>query len=184
MPFFFLAFVLTPIIEIGLFIEVGGLIGLWPTLAIVLLTAFAGTFLLRMQGLQVLRKAQSAMAAGEMPLDPVIHGLFLLVAGALLLTPGFATDAFGFLLFVPAVRSWIGSKIIKALMKSGNFQIYTNSNFEQGFHHPTRSEFTDPTDRTPNFDDQGDFVADNDDVADLSDVTGPANPDSPWNKDN
>ena len=98
------AFIAVPLIEIGLFVQVGGAIGLWPTLAVVVLTAVAGTALLRHQGLGTLGRLQASMDRGEMPLEPVFDGFCLLAAGALLLTPGFFTDAVGFALFVPAVR--------------------------------------------------------------------------------
>lgn len=99
------AFIAVPLIEIGLFIQVGDAIGLWPTLAVVVLTAVAGTALLRHQGLGTLGRLQASMERGEMPLEPVFDGFCLLAAGALLLTPGFFTDAVGFALFVPAFRN-------------------------------------------------------------------------------
>ena len=95
------AFIAVPVIEIALFIEVGGRIGLWSTVAIVIVTAFAGTTLLRIQGLSVLRRAQESATRNELPVQEVFDGLCLLVAGVLLLTPGFFTDALGFTLFVP-----------------------------------------------------------------------------------
>lgn len=99
------AFIAVPLIEIGLFIQVGGAIGLWWTLTVVVLTAVAGTALLRHQGLGTLGRLQASVDRGEMPLEPVFDGFCLLAAGALLLTPGFFTDAVGFALFVPAVRT-------------------------------------------------------------------------------
>jgi UPF0716 protein FxsA len=99
-----LLFIGVPMLEIAVFIQVGGAIGLWWTLAIVLVTAIAGSFLLRLQGASVLMRAQQALSRGEMPLTEVFDGACLLVAGALLLTPGFVTDTVGALLFVPAVR--------------------------------------------------------------------------------
>ncbi len=101
---FLFIFVVVPIIEIGLFIQVGTLIGLWPTLATVVLTAVAGTWLLRQQGLAALTQAQEASRQQKFLVEPVIHGIFLLVAGLLLLTPGFFTDLIGFLLLVPPLR--------------------------------------------------------------------------------
>ena len=93
-----------PIVEIAVFIEVGGRLGLWPTLATVILTAMAGTALLRQQGLATLQRVHESLEANRFPMAEVFDGLCLLVAGALLLTPGFVTDAAGLLLFVPAVR--------------------------------------------------------------------------------
>jgi UPF0716 protein FxsA len=97
-------FVAIPLIEIALFIQVGGWLTLWPTLAIVVLTAVLGTVLVRQQGLRVLRDAQQALEELRDPLAPLAHGAMILLAGALLLTPGFLTDTMGLLLLVPAVR--------------------------------------------------------------------------------
>lgn len=103
----FLILLIVPIIEIALFIEVGGLIGTWPTVAIVVLTAILGTIMLRQQGLAALRSVQGRLAAGENPGRLLADGAMILVAGALLVTPGFFTDAVGFALLVPAVRGWL-----------------------------------------------------------------------------
>ena len=100
----FLAFLLVPLIEIALFIQVGGLIGLLPTLAIVVLTAALGTWLVRSQGRMALGEIRGSLGAFRDPSEPLAHGAMILVAGALLLTPGFFTDAVGFALLVPAVR--------------------------------------------------------------------------------
>ncbi len=101
----FFIFVAVPIIEIALFISVGGAIGLWPTLAIVVLTAMIGTQLMRRQGIMTLNRLQTSLAEGRNPADPMAQGAMILVAGVLLLTPGFFTDAMGFLLLVPLVRT-------------------------------------------------------------------------------
>lgn len=100
--------IITPIVEIAVFIQIGGLIGLWPTLATVVLTALIGTTLLRRQGLATLSRAQTEMAAQRVPVRELFHGICLLLAGVLLLTPGFVTDAAGFALFVRPVRDAIG----------------------------------------------------------------------------
>ncbi|MBL4615350.1 MAG: FxsA family protein [Magnetovibrio sp.] len=99
------AFIGVPLIEIALFIQVGDTIGLWPTIAVVVLTAVAGTSLLRHQGLGALAKLQDSLNRGELPLDTVFDGFCLLAAGMLLLTPGFFTDGIGFLLFIPPFRT-------------------------------------------------------------------------------
>ena len=87
-----LAFIAVPLIEIGLFIQVGDYIGLWPTLLIVLLTAVIGTSLVRSQGIQALTKLQNSFLTMQNPVEPLAHGAMILFAGALLLTPGFFTD--------------------------------------------------------------------------------------------
>jgi UPF0716 protein FxsA len=104
MPLFVLL-VAVPIIEIALFIEVGGWLGLWPTLAIVIATAIAGAALLRSQGRGVLTELQGRLEQGGDPTGPIAHGAMILFAGALLLTPGFFTDAVGFALLIPPVRA-------------------------------------------------------------------------------
>ena len=102
----FALLVAVPIIEIALFVEVGGAIGLWPTLLIVVLTALAGTILLRSQGIATLNSLQQSVSTGQNPMQPIAHGALILVAGVLLLTPGFFTDFFGLSLMIPAVRSF------------------------------------------------------------------------------
>ena len=100
----FLLFLLVPLIEIGLFIQVGGAIGLWPTLGIVVLTAILGTVLLRSQGLAVLSQLQQSMNELQNPAEPLAHGAMVLFSGAMLLTPGFFTDVVGLSFMVPGVR--------------------------------------------------------------------------------
>ncbi|MFS4438094.1 FxsA family protein [Paracoccaceae bacterium GXU_MW_L88] len=108
----FLIFLIIPIIEIGLFIQLGGIIGLWPTLLCVVLTAVIGSALVRRQGLGVLQELQGQSgSSGGNPLSPLAHGLMILMAGMLLITPGFFTDACGFALLVPAIRRMIIAKM-------------------------------------------------------------------------
>ncbi|MFP4404604.1 FxsA family protein [Rhodosalinus sp.] len=109
------AFVAVPLIEIALFIQVGGLIGLWPTLAIVIATAVAGTWALRSQGRATVEDLRRRFDTLADPTEPLAHGAMILFAGALLLTPGFFTDTVGLLLMVPAVRTavmrWLGKRV-------------------------------------------------------------------------
>ena len=100
----FLAFVAVPLIEIALFIQIGGAIGLWPTLGIVILTAILGTWLVRTQGAMAMGNLRRSFSELDDPTEPLAHGAMILLAGALLLTPGFFTDAFGFALLMPPVR--------------------------------------------------------------------------------
>ena len=122
-----LAMIGVPILEIAMFIEVGGRIGLWSTIAIVILTAVIGTALLRFQGLATLFRASEALQAGQFPMTEVFDGLCLVVAGALLLTPGFFTDAVGFLLFVPPLRAAIRRFLGRYLVESGRVHMTTNT---------------------------------------------------------
>ena len=111
----FLLFVTIPIVEIALFIQVGGWLGLWPTLAIVVLTAILGTFLVRAQGLMAISKIRSNLQEFQDPTESLAHGAMILASGLLLLTPGFFTDAVGFALLVPPIRlalfHWLRSKV-------------------------------------------------------------------------
>ena len=100
----FVAFLAVPLIEIALFIQIGGAIGLGWTLLIVVITAVLGTYLVRQQGLQALRQVQNSFNQLQDPSEALAHGAMILFSGALLLTPGFFTDAVGFALLVPAVR--------------------------------------------------------------------------------
>jgi UPF0716 protein FxsA len=101
----FLAFLSVPLIEIALFIQVGGLIGLWATLGIVVLTAILGTWLVRSQGAREIANLRQSFAELRDPSEPLANGAMILLAGALLLTPGFFTDACGFALLIPSVRA-------------------------------------------------------------------------------
>jgi len=120
-------FIIVPIAEIATFIQVGDIIGLWPTLGIILLTAFLGTGLLRYQGITTLNQAQASLNRGELPLTSVIHGVFLLVAGLLLLTPGFITDAIGLLLFIPPLRLVLAKWAIEKFKNSQHGRVQTNT---------------------------------------------------------
>ncbi len=107
----FLALLTVPVIEIGLFIQVGGWLGLWPTLGIVILTAVAGTLILRVQGARALIDLKQAMGSLSDPTGPLAHGAMILVSGVLLLTPGFFTDALGFALLVPGFRTILMAQV-------------------------------------------------------------------------
>ncbi len=103
----FALFVGVPLLEIAVFVAVGGEIGLWPTLGAVVATALAGSVLLRVQGLSTLYRAREHMERGELPVKELFDGVCLVFAGALLLTPGFITDGVGLLLFLPPFRAAI-----------------------------------------------------------------------------
>lgn len=101
-----LLFIAVPLIEIALFIQLGSLLGLWWTLLIVILTAIIGTYLVRQQGRDVLAQISQSFNTLQDPSEPLVHGAMILFSGALLLTPGFFTDAVGFALLVPGIRNW------------------------------------------------------------------------------
>lgn len=101
---FLLILLALPFIEIALFIKVGGWIGLWPTLALVVLACVAGSFVLRNHGARVLTQLRQTIDAGGDPRGPLAHGALIMVAGVLLLIPGFFTDILALLLLIPPVR--------------------------------------------------------------------------------
>ena len=107
MPFALVPFMLLviPVVEIAAFIAIGGQIGIAATLLMIVVTAVIGTFLLRIQGLGLVREIQTKMEKGELPGRALGDGAMIVVAGILLLTPGFVTDGLGFLLFVPGILS-------------------------------------------------------------------------------
>ena len=162
MPLAFIPFALliVPIMEIAVFIAVGNQIGLWPTLGMIVVTAFMGTMLLRHQGFQLLSEIRAKTDAGEIPGRALVHGVMLLIAGILLLTPGFVTDTCGFLLFLPPIRD----AIWRFFRKHMNFDILTPKTPHQETHPGAQGEKSGPT-------------------IDL-DATefGPSDKNSPWNK--
>ena len=111
----FLAFTIIPIIEIYLLIEIGSMFGALTAVILVILTGFLGAFLARMQGLQTLYRIQESLREGRMPSGELLDALLIVIAGLVLLTPGFLTDSAGFLLLIPATRnsikSWLQSQI-------------------------------------------------------------------------
>ena len=112
MRFALLLFIAIPIIEMWLLIQVGGAIGAWPTIGLVALTAVLGLALLRRQGFSTLMRARSKIDSGEIPATEMIEGLVLGISGALLLTPGFFTDALGFFGLLPISRRWLVARMI------------------------------------------------------------------------
>lgn len=143
-----LAFVAIPMIEIALFIGVGGAIGLWPTLAIVLLTAIIGTHLVRSQGLAAIGNVQRSFNQLNDPTESLAHGAMILVAGVLLLTPGFFTDAVGFSLLTPMFRTAVFHYVRKRIKvqsftmgSQGSASFHTQSRSAQP--HPTHSDIID-----------------------------------------
>lgn len=161
--FVLLLFIGVPVIEIATFIQVGDMIGLWPTILIVILTAFIGTGLLRQQGLSTLMRAQATMNEGRVPGEELFDGVCLLLAGAFLLTPGFVTDAIGFFLFFPPFRALIRNKALAFFINRGSVHMQQGHS-NQTKHGPSR----------PQSPDKSSTIID----ADFEDVT--SNPDSPW----
>lgn len=124
-------FIAIPLIEIALFIQVGGVIGLGWTLAIVIGTAVLGSWLVRKQGAMALNDLRRSFNALNDPTEPLAHGAMILFSGALLLTPGFFTDALGFALLLPPVRRWV----FRYLTARVTVQSFSMGQQSQG-HHP------------------------------------------------
>ncbi|NOV28539.1 FxsA family protein [Methylomonas sp. ZR1] len=113
MQILFIAFLIVPFVEIYVLLQVGGLIGAFPTILLVVFTAVLGAWLLRRQGFTTWQRFQSGLAQGEIPAYEMIEGPILLVGGALLLTPGFFTDLLGFACTIPTLRRKIAQYIIE-----------------------------------------------------------------------
>ena len=126
-------FVLVPIVEMWILIEVGGWIGALPTIALVVLTATLGLSLLKRQGLSTLLSARRKMDEGSIPASELVSGVMIAVGGALLLTPGFVTDAIGFALLIPQTRQWLLFKLIDRyrdkIIIEGEFHRVDDRNF-------------------------------------------------------
>lgn len=155
MPFGIIPFLLLfiPILEIAVFILIGGQIGVFATLAMILFTAILGSILLRVQGFATMRSIQAKSAAGEVPGRELVNGVMIMIAGVLLLTPGFVTDGLGFLLFVPPFRHFLWKAIASKVV------IRTTGTGPQPRRHPEDVVDLDP-----------------------SEYSEKPNPDSPWNK--
>lgn len=115
LPFLFLLFILMPVIEIWVMIDIGSIIGAGWTVLAILATAAIGASLVRFQGLGVYSRLNQTAARGEVPAMEMIEGLCLLISGVLLLTPGFITDTLGFLMLIPPLRRWFALSMLKRL---------------------------------------------------------------------
>jgi UPF0716 protein FxsA len=114
----FILFLTIPLIEITILIQIGQIFGIGYTITLVIGTAALGAALLRHQGLSTLAKVQMNMDQGNLPATELVEGLMLLIAGALLLTPGFFTDVFGFLVLIPTLRQKIARTLLTNFIQS------------------------------------------------------------------
>ncbi len=122
-------FIGLPIVELALLIKLHGMVGFFPTIAVVFLTGVAGAALVRRQGLSILFKIQQQLSVGNLPAPQLMDGVMILIAGALLVTPGLITDVTGFLLLVPRIREYIRKWLRKTLegkMRSSYIQVHVN----------------------------------------------------------
>ncbi|MFB0507359.1 MAG: FxsA family protein [Thermodesulfobacteriota bacterium] len=122
-----LIFIVVPLIEILLLIEIGSRIGALNTILIIVVTGILGASMMRQQGFTIIRNIQRDLSQGRMPTGELINGALVLVGGIVLLTPGFFTDAVGFVLLIPATRALIRKKIellIRRKIESGDIHIF------------------------------------------------------------
>ena len=139
MPFFILVFlfILMPIMEISLLIRVAGQIGILNTAAFALFTAVLGAYLVKQQGMATLAKLQEEANGGRVPARQIVEGVALLVAGAVLLTPGFITDAFGFALLIPPVRIALINLVAQKVFANGQV-VYSYTSYADTSNQNTR----------------------------------------------
>jgi UPF0716 protein FxsA len=137
----FVLFIIIPIIEIFVLMQVGAVLGVWPTIAMVIFTAWLGAKYVRQQGISTLNSVQTKMAQGQMPSDEIVTALMLLVAGVLLVTPGFVTDFLGLSLLIPAVRHTIAGSVMS--------HISSNNKSHQGFQFHSHGQNQDDFSKQP-----------------------------------
>ena len=129
MKILFGLFFILPLAEIYFLIRVGALVGSGTTILLVVLTALLGACLVRLQGLSTVERVRARMAAGQLPALELIEGLLLFIAGALLLTPGFFTDACGFVLLIPPLRR----RLIRAYLHHGGWRSAGQTHYSAAF---------------------------------------------------
>lgn len=115
-------FIIIPLIELVILIKVGSYIGLWPTILIVVLTGVIGASLARYQGFIIINKIRSDVSSGRVPARELIDGLLVLIGGIVLLTPGFLTDIFGFILLIPFTRNQIKGFVRKQFERMASYR--------------------------------------------------------------
>ncbi|MFT5164066.1 MAG: UPF0716 protein FxsA [Alteromonadaceae bacterium] len=111
----FMLFLVVPIVEISILIQLSEVIGGWPTILLVIITAYLGAKMVKQQGLQTVQQIQQKSASGQLPAEELFSGVCILISGVLLLTPGILTDVFGFLLLTPVVRQRMVSMLKKKI---------------------------------------------------------------------
>ena len=137
----FLLFIVIPIVEIVLFIKIGSLLGLWLTILVVVLTAIVGTNLVKSQGLNAIKEVQSSFLQGQDIARSLINGTLILIAGVLLLTPGFFTDFIGITFLIPMTRNMLISYGIKHF--PGFVFINSNNNSKNNPHFKEKNDVID-----------------------------------------
>ncbi|MFP5318723.1 MAG: FxsA family protein [Acidimicrobiia bacterium] len=115
LPVLFLLFLVLPIVELAVIIQVGQVIGVLNTIALLLLVSVIGSWLVKREGLGVWRRFRHQMETGHVPGKEVADGMMIMLAGALLISPGFVTDCVGILLLLPPVRAAIRGTVLRRL---------------------------------------------------------------------
>jgi UPF0716 protein FxsA len=154
-----LLFVIVPILELALLIQVGQLVGLWPTLALVVLTGVGGAALARSEGLRAFWAFQQQMSRGEIPGQAILDGLCVLLGGAFLLTPGLVTDVVGLSLLFPPSRRMIQGRlrrVVERRIQEGSVHFTVFRAGEPGRPEPEgEPEYIDLSDREIHTEDEG-----------------------------
>ncbi|MFO7564090.1 MAG: FxsA family protein [Enhygromyxa sp.] len=122
----FLLFTLVPLVEIYLLVQLGGLLGPWPTIGLVALTGLAGAALARREGRRALARYQEALAKAQLPEEGIVSGLLILVGGVMLITPGVLTDIVGLGLMIPPIRRAVSKQVkarVKKRISAGSIQV-------------------------------------------------------------
>lgn len=117
-------FIIVPVVEIYVLIEIGGKIGAWSTIGIIIFTGILGAYLVKNQGFLILKKIQNDLNEGILPGDSLIQGAIILAGGILLITPGFITDTIGFIFLIPVGRRVVENYLLnwlKGKIREGNF---------------------------------------------------------------
>ncbi len=138
MPILFILFIAIPLVELYFLFQVGDIIGGFNTIMLIIVTAMAGSYFIRQQGIATFLKAQQNMQQGQLPAMEMLEGLVLVIAGVMLVTPGFITDSFGFILLVPPIRrafvTAMGKKMIvrqNSMRQQPPFQTFDQSSQQQ-----------------------------------------------------
>lgn len=133
----FALFLAIPLIEIALFVTVGGWLTLWPTLAIVIGTGFLGIFVMRFQGLRAMIDMQTAMKTMQNPMSPMANNAMIMMAGVLLILPGFLTDTLGLLLLIPFVRHAVMARLGRKM------RVFTTRGSAANWNNDPRAQYED-----------------------------------------
>ena len=149
MRWLLLLFVIVPTVELLLLIEIGRVIGTGPTIALIVFTGILGASLARWQGLGILRRIQEETAAGRVPAEPLVDGVLVLLAGAVLMTPGVLTDLLGFLCLLPLFRRWLKTRLRRRFERTIRTRFSSAASSRDPLDSPYVRDVTPPKSRPP-----------------------------------